>query len=425
MSESRLFKRGRIWWCWFYDRQGNRKQESTKTRDKVTAREIARELERQAQDPDGYRRAQAAFGDAVKAWLNHKEEEVKARKLSAKTQTYWHTKVGNVLVFMGKDAPLSEFRPRDVRNYISHRRQQGTGEKTIKEELLVWKQVLRNAKFDGLWSGDLEEFFPDFAATSTPGERCLTRGEVRLMLAALPRHHAARLAFAVATSARYEEASHVVAADLGTEYVTLRTGKLKSGSRLPETRQVPIMHEWQRELLAFARRHAPGQKPGQKLFARPKSEVFENAAERVDLATSSHNDWRRTFCTWMLAEGVAPHLVSKMMGHTSTQMVERVYGKLSAEQIRALVLGPDDCCTDVAGLTNPDGLTELADRVTPGNNNMLRAETERYKSGKRDLNPLTRATERTVKTARIRNRARPIAGIVAQLQQRSGGRHGS
>lgn len=43
----------------------------------------------------------------------------------------------------------------------------------------------------------------------------------------------------------------------------------------------------------------------------------------------SPNDLRRTFASWLVQNGVPLHVVAKLLGHSSTRMVERVYGKLS------------------------------------------------------------------------------------------------
>ena len=49
------------------------------------------------------------------------------------------------------------------------------------------------------------------------------------------------------------------------------------------------------------------------------------------------NDLRRTFASWLVQNGVDLFTVSKLMGHNSTRMVERVYGKLTPENMAAAV----------------------------------------------------------------------------------------
>jgi len=41
------------------------------------------------------------------------------------------------------------------------------------------------------------------------------------------------------------------------------------------------------------------------------------------------NDLRRTFASWLKQRGVDSMVVAKLLGHTSTRMVELVYGHLN------------------------------------------------------------------------------------------------
>jgi integrase len=51
----------------------------------------------------------------------------------------------------------------------------------------------------------------------------------------------------------------------------------------------------------------------------------------------SPNDLRRTFASWLVQSGVDLFTVSKLMGHSSTRMVEKVYGKLTRENMQAAI----------------------------------------------------------------------------------------
>jgi Phage integrase family/Astacin (Peptidase family M12A) len=47
----------------------------------------------------------------------------------------------------------------------------------------------------------------------------------------------------------------------------------------------------------------------------------------------SPNDLRRTFASWLVQQGAPLLTVATLMGHSSTRMVEKVYGKLSAKNM--------------------------------------------------------------------------------------------
>ncbi|MDF1565862.1 MAG: tyrosine-type recombinase/integrase [Deltaproteobacteria bacterium] len=48
----------------------------------------------------------------------------------------------------------------------------------------------------------------------------------------------------------------------------------------------------------------------------------------------SPNDLRRTCASWMVQGGVSNPKVAAWLGHTSTQMVDKVYGHLDLESLR-------------------------------------------------------------------------------------------
>jgi len=59
------------------------------------------------------------------------------------------------------------------------------------------------------------------------------------------------------------------------------------------------------------------------------------ACALAGIPTVSPNDLRRTFETWLRKQGVVPSLIAPAMGHADSRMVERVYGRLGAEDLRA------------------------------------------------------------------------------------------
>ncbi|HEY1814924.1 MAG TPA: site-specific integrase [Kofleriaceae bacterium] len=75
---------------------------------------------------------------------------------------------------------------------------------------------------------------------------------------------------------------------------------------------------------------------------------LEWAAKRAGLPTAKQkltpNDLRRTFASWLVQEGVSLYVVSRLLGHSSTRMVELVYGQLDdATLIEAIGRLPGGC----------------------------------------------------------------------------------
>jgi hypothetical protein len=101
----------------------------------------------------------------------------------------------------------------------------------------------------------------------------------------------------------------------------------------------------------------------------------------------SPNDLRRTFATWMRADGVPPNLIGSMMGHADSRMVERVYARLGIEALGAAVaqaLGlpapavgaettePKDCIAGASDTAIQAGLAGLSTASWPRGSTGLR-----------------------------------------------------
>lgn len=371
-SSERLYLRGRIWWTQYYDPAGKRHDVSTKCRDWEAAREVAARLERDGANPQAATQNAATVGDACQLYLKTKRKLVTRDKRSAESLEFFETKIGNVERILQKDAPLRlvDLLPRHLDAYVEAREDDpgaAAGSKvsahTIKKELVAFRQALELMARAGLYAGDIDRLFPaDHTAEYEPRDRALDRDEVsRLVLALLPtpgeQHRpladgdrAARVAFLVATAARWSGSERCMRADVAEDrsWVRLRETKTAAAERV-----VPIVTADQKALLGFAMRHAGGKNA---LLFRPWDSVNRDlvrACERAKIDRCSPNDLRRTMATWMRAAGASPDVIGMVLGHTSARMVEKVYARLSRrpEEVRRLLetqlaLGPD--CSAIA-----------------------------------------------------------------------------
>ncbi len=168
---------------------------------------------------------------------------------------------------------------------------------------------------------------------------------------------AARVALILATSACASESDHVLREDVDQE-----TGRvlLRGTKRPTRWRTVPIVTSWQKSLLAYAVKFAGGTEG--RLFGSwsniRRDLIAASKAAKID--PCSPNDLRRTHSHWLRAEGVPLELVAPMMGHSSTRMVQTVYGKLSADELaahlRRVIPGAPDCIAGASDQTDPAGL---------------------------------------------------------------------
>jgi len=147
-------------------------------------------------------------------------------------------------------------------------------------------------------------------------------------------------------------------------------------------RKVPIVTTWALELLQFVLSHAQGVDGA--LFtpwSRVRHEIAE-ACVRAGIGHCSPNDLRRTCATFLRAEGVPADLVGAVLGHADSRMVERVYGRLSPEVLRARLFAtirpeshPADCST---------GATEPTEKKAPSAFSALDADAKLLISVPRD-----------------------------------------
>jgi integrase len=352
----RLFKRGATWYCWVYGADGQRIQKSTRCRDRKAAEAVARELERRAADPAYAASNQTTLEDALRNLIRDRTLKNRAQG----TLSMIRLKGGHLTRILGASLPLAQVDAKAVDAFVDRRIEEGAARNTIHKELSTLRGALKVAKRRGEYTRDIAAVMPDgFATEYRPRERFLTVSEAQGLLAELTADRAARVAFILATSARWSESelAQLADVDLARGVVLLRGTKTEASRRA-----VPIIG-WAQKLLEHAIRYAEGQ--GGRLF-RPWGNVrrdLHEACERAAIAPVSPNDLRRTCATWLRQGGVEPHLIAAMLGHTDTRMVERIYGRMPVDSLgKALRLrlgepetGADDCSECVAAGADSEG----------------------------------------------------------------------
>jgi integrase len=107
------------------------------------------------------------------------------------------------------------------------------------------------------------------------------------------------------------------------EHVDLVRGTIKVPKGKTKSRVVPI-HPYLRPWLEALHQ---GTGPVIEPWGNDKRELAR-ACARAGVPRVTPNDLRRTFATWLKQSDVDSAVVAAMMGHSSTAMVDRVYGKL-------------------------------------------------------------------------------------------------
>lgn len=363
----RLIKRGLIWHARYYDSEGIRQSASTHCRDRAAAEVVARRLEREAADPDHARAAKTTLTDALEEMIGDCEEQETAGKMAPETVTFYRKRAGHLLRLQVEPpilpVTLGALRAFHVDAYISRRRGEGVTDNTISKELITLRKTLKLAKRRGRWRGDIQEVMAiGFDPAYKPSDRHITIDRVPLLLRALPLKRAARVAFCIALGADVRDCDRALRVDLTERAESVHLRGTKNANR---DRVVPVVTKWQQTLLAFSLEHADG-KDG-ALFSPWLKSVrdLRLACVAADVPTVNNKDLRRSFAKLMHSGGARPGDIGAAMGHADSRMVERVYGRLSTEQL-ATRLREDLAVPPVrqTDRTSPDS-GESADIVTP------------------------------------------------------------
>jgi len=369
----RIYKRGSTWWGWYYDASGRRITQSTKCHDRRAAEAVVREWERAAADPAHAAAHKATVSDALKRFLADRINKGRAEG----TLSSYRVKVGHVLRIFGGDTRLATINARGVDGYVDRRLQEGACRNTILKELVVLRGTLKVAKRRGEYPGDIAAVMPDgFATDHKPRERFLTGDEAKQLLGELAPDRSARVAFMLATGARWGESERAKRADIDTVRGIVRLRGTKTASA---ARAVPIVGA-SHDLLAHTEMHAEGT---DGLLFRPWGNCrrdIHDAGTRIQqrniaahlqaiggdwddltkqeqralesrfaFAPVSPNDLRRTYATWLRQHGAEPHLIGVALGHRDSRMAERVYGRMPIESLsKALAERVGDCSVFVA-----------------------------------------------------------------------------
>lgn len=326
----RLKKRAgsECWYAWIATADGGTRLVSTKCIDKKAAAVRAAELERESVNPAHATQNAATIAAILDDYLDSRV------RLKRADGSIHHVKVksGHLLRLLPNLA--RDVSHRTMVAYVDKRQAEGARNTTIKKELRVfgaaWKLALRNE----LVTASLDAVMPELEDDYEPRQRALQPIELVGLAFVLPRNRMAQIAFSVATGAETSAIARAKRSDISKDFSSCA---IHGSKRKTRERVVPVPLPWQRTLLAWALRHSDG--VGGKLFSswpNCRNEV-NRACKEIGIPRCSPNDWRRTYGTWLRAEGIEPQLIGAAMGHVDSRMVERVYGRLTHEALGKLL----------------------------------------------------------------------------------------
>lgn len=219
----------------------------------------------------------------------------------------------------------------------------GASDHTIQKELITVRRALKHAiKHKTL---NTMPAWPEFSANYEPRTTWLTPDQFERMCAELAPDRARWASLAALAGMRAGEVER-------TDW-KLHVDMTRNRLRVPGTktaaskRKVPILPALRAKLEITPEPERRGRvvkhwgNVRRDLRAAVEIANARAASRAADLGIEqpepmpfvSPNDLRRTFASWLVQHGADILTVSKMMGHTSTRMLEKVYGQLTDENM--------------------------------------------------------------------------------------------
>jgi len=376
-DSKRVFRRkpGGPWYAWLYelDAHGVRQRTrfSTGQLDKQAAIAVLVDRERAAaQAPHGL--ATDAAGRTVADALEYLLQFSQTREWPQTTLKMFDQKAGHLNRVLRTCASCSPMEPSRcthesiplmqlgpaVKRYLDVRLAEGAARESIRKELTTLRAALREAVALG-WMTKAQSIdaIPDFTARYKPRTRWLKRDEYAKLLDALemvelPAGKSKRaqklvkpsprlglrvvnrrlwVAIAVGLGARRSEVESLdwAGIDLDAGILANHGTKTKGSDRATP---IPV------ELLVELRKIPEASRVGRVVGAWPNvGRDLPKACTLAGIEKATPNDLRRTYASWLVNLGAPLKVVANLLGHSSTRMVDLVYGRVADETQRAWV----------------------------------------------------------------------------------------
>ena len=335
----RIYRRNATWYADYTD-HGQRIQCSLRTTDRTVAKERLRDLELSATHSGGHKTE--ALADALDYFTN-----VSCAAKAKATRLCYEQKARHLTRLLG-GVTLAQLEREHVERYIAARIKEGANPHTVHKELVTLRGTLKAAK-GRTFRGTLD-VIPAFKFKYEPRRRYLTpvqflRLTEHLVQPVSPKAQAATrqasdelrarrilycmlIAFASARRGELEAMRWEEHVDLASNRVVIPQGKTVSRQLLI----APQLRPW---LEHFYERCG-----GVGAVVEPWGSVtrdLKDACARAKVPRVTCNDLRRTFASWLVQARESLFVVATLLGHSSTRMVEKVYGRLDAATLDSAI----------------------------------------------------------------------------------------
>lgn len=325
----------RVWWATWTENKRT-KRRSTGCSSRSAAEVVVARWERERADPV-YAAAQGAtFGVEAGRFLTSCEGAVERGRMAEGTLSMYRQKAGTLVRILEADEPLrlATIDATTFQTYLDTRRaefledrERSITESNLYKEWVTFRQILKGSWRAQRFGRDPASLKPEhFGPEYKPRDRALTWEQIVKLLAELgPRR--GPVAFVLMTGARRKEVFAAQAGDLDPKgwRVRIRGTKTEAAARI-----IPVP-EPMRQLAD----HLAGGPPFPS-WGNARRDLFA-ACARAEVPEVTWNDLRRTFASLLVQIGVPPHIVAKLLGHTTTAMVDKVYGRQTVDSLETLL----------------------------------------------------------------------------------------
>ncbi len=331
-----LYKRGKTYYADFVDRHRQRRQVSLRTTDREVAKVRLRDLEFSTTDSGPH--TSQALGDALD-WFTG---TVHAGSPEG-TRGSYEQKARHLTRLLGADVKLDALTKDRVLRYTAERLKEGASRHSIHKELVTLRGALKAARerTPPMFHGETAAIVPEWDAKYEPRRTFLSAEQfmklTEHLVPPLPakakqktiddaeERRARRTFFCVMialASPRIGELEKMT----WQEHVNRRQNQIRIPKGKTVSRPVaihPMLREWLEVFGARAGWTGPVLEP----WGSCRRDLA-NACTRAGIPKVTPNDLRRTFASWLVQAGESLFVVATLLGHNSTRMVEKVYGRL-------------------------------------------------------------------------------------------------
>ena len=343
---------GKYWHCYFIARDGSRFRRSTKRADKREARHVADAWYLRHADPTYQAAHHTTVGDGIQQL---KLAKVDAQK-SAGTMHFYQVKTDHLARVLGEGRKLATIDAKVVDAFIATRKQEGAKANTISKELTALRQMLKHARRRGEFDKELSQVMPvQFATGYVPRTRKLTIDDAWRLIHQLPEGVGRYVAYTLATTSRDTGALRARGRDIGPLGIRVDDRKTKRSVRtVPFT---PVTEP-------FARHAFDGVGDDEPVASGVSSarHAMQRACDGLGMPRVSSNDLRRSVAHWFRKEQIPLPLIAEFFGHGDTRMLEKVYGKLDADELRKSLEGS---WKKPSKIVDPEDSMEASDLTDP------------------------------------------------------------